>query len=43
MIGSSAGKAYISRIERGERNVSILVLRRIATALDAQVSDLIRF
>lgn len=43
MIGSSMGKAYISRIERGKANVSITVLYRIANALGVKVSDLINF
>lgn len=43
MIGSSMGKAYISRIELGKSNVSIGVLCRIADALDVQVRDLIDF
>ena len=43
MIGSTEGKAYISRIELGKANVSISVLHRIATALDVKVRDLIGF
>lgn len=43
MIGSTGGKAYISRIELGKANVSISVLHRIATALDVKVRDLIDF
>lgn len=43
MIGSTEGKAYISRIELGKANVSISVLHRIATALDVKVRDLIDF
>lgn len=43
MIGSTEGKAYISRIELGKANVSISVLHRIATALDVRVRDLIDF
>ncbi len=43
MIGSSSGKAYISRIERGKKNVSVLVLKRIALALGVEVRDLIDF
>lgn len=43
MIGSSQGKAYISRIELGKCNVSVLVLYRIAKALGVKVSDLIEF
>lgn len=43
MIGSSEGKAYISRIELGKSNISISVLYRIATALGVKVRDLIDF
>lgn len=43
MIGSSKGKAYISRIELGKSNISISVLHRIAMALDVKVRDLIDF
>ena len=43
MIGSTEGKAYISRIELGKANVSISVLHRIAPALDVKVRDLIDF
>lgn len=43
MIGSSSGKAYISKLESGKNNVSILVLERIADALGVEVRDLIDF
>ncbi len=43
MIGSSMGKAYVSRIEQGKCNVSVGVLCRIASALDVKVRDLIDF
>lgn len=43
MIGSTEGKAYISRIELGKANISISVLHRIATALDVKVRDLVDF
>ena len=43
MIGSSKGKSYISRIERGKCNISIGVLYRIAEALGTKVADLIDF
>jgi transcriptional regulator with XRE-family HTH domain len=33
---------YIGDIERGEENVSIDALRRIATALKVRLSDLVR-
>ncbi|HEV2691812.1 MAG TPA: helix-turn-helix transcriptional regulator [Verrucomicrobiae bacterium] len=33
---------YIGDIERGEENVSVDALRRIAVALNVQLSDLVR-
>jgi transcriptional regulator with XRE-family HTH domain len=35
-------QTYLSGVERGRRNPSILVLARIAAALDADLSDLTR-
>ena len=43
MIGSTEGKAYISRIELGKANISMSVLYRIALALDVKARDLIDF
>lgn len=43
MIGSSKGKAYISRIELGKIHISISAIHRIAMALDVEVRDLIGF
>lgn len=43
MIGSSCGKSYVSKIELGKSNVSILILDRIASALGVKVRDLIDF
>jgi len=34
-------RGYISGVERGVRNPSVLVLARIAAALDADVADLL--
>ena len=42
MIGNGS-KQYISAMERGEKNVTIDVLCRVATALGADVRDLIEF
>ena len=39
-IGSSEGKAYVSRIELGKANISVVVLCRIADALEVDVHDL---
>jgi len=38
---SGFDRGYISGVERGVRNPSILVLERIATALGADVADLL--
>lgn len=38
---SGFDRGYISGVERGVRNPSILVLERIANALDADVTDLL--
>lgn len=42
MIGNGS-KQYISAMERGEKSVTIDVLCRVATALGADVRDLIEF
>lgn len=42
-IGSTKGKAYISRIELGKSNISINVLYRITKALGVKARDLIDF
>ena len=34
---------YLGSVERGERNPSLLVLERIAIALEVELSDLFRF
>ncbi|HRJ63576.1 helix-turn-helix domain-containing protein [Brevundimonas sp. UBA2416] len=33
---------YVGGIERGKRNPSLLVMARLAAALDANISDLVR-
>ena len=35
-------QTYLSGVERGKRNASVLVLARIAVALDADIEDLAR-
>lgn len=42
MIGNNT-KQYISALEKGDKNVTIDVLCRIAKALDVSVRDLIDF
>jgi transcriptional regulator with XRE-family HTH domain len=40
---SKLHRTYISDVERGERNISVESLRRIATALDMQVWQLVQY
>jgi transcriptional regulator with XRE-family HTH domain len=35
-------QTYLSGVERGKRNASVLVLQRIAGALDADIADLMK-
>lgn len=35
-------RTYISSIEKGERNVSIVVVERIAKALDVEITELFK-
>ncbi|KQS53847.1 XRE family transcriptional regulator [Brevundimonas sp. Leaf363] len=39
---SNVHQTYLSGVERGRRNPSVMVLARIAAALDADVEDLTR-
>ncbi len=39
---ASVNQTYVSDIERGIRNPSVQVLARIATALEADIEDLVR-
>jgi len=34
-------RTYVGSVERGERNVSLLTLSRLARALDVEVADLV--
>ncbi|UWJ21252.1 Regulatory protein (plasmid) [Bacillus cereus] len=36
-------RTYISEVERGNRNVSLININKIATALDINVSDLFTY
>ena len=39
---SGLDRTYVGSMERGERNVSIINIRKIATALDLNVSELLK-
>ena len=39
---SGIHQTYLSGVERGKRNPSVMVMSRIAAALDADVEDLVR-
>lgn len=38
---SDVHRTYISQVERGETNITVLTLQRIATALDIDIKDLL--
>ena len=40
---SNLDRTYIGSVERGERNISIINLRKIATALKTNPSELLKF
>lgn len=42
-FASDLDRTYIGSVERGERNISIINLRKIATALKINVSELLNF
>jgi transcriptional regulator with XRE-family HTH domain len=42
-FASELDRTYIGSVERGERNISIINLHRIAEALKIPVSDLLNF
>ena len=39
---SGIHQTYLSGVERGKRNPSVMVMSRIAAALDADVEDLVK-
>lgn len=43
-LATKAGvhRTYIGMIERGEKNITILTLLRVTTALDVKLSDLLK-
>lgn len=40
---SGLDRTYIGSVERGERNISLLNIEKIASALDAGITDLLDF
>ncbi len=41
-LGSGLDRSYFGGIERGEHNVAVVNLEKIAIALDVQVADLLK-
>lgn len=41
-VASDIGVKYLSRIERGDTNVTVRLLNRIALALEVETADLLR-
>lgn len=41
-LGSGIDRSYFGGIERGEHNVAVVNLEKIAIALDVQVADLLK-
>ena len=40
---ADVNRNYISDLERGKRNVSLMIIERIAIALEVEVKDLFKF
>lgn len=41
-LKAEVDRSYVGRVERGDNNVAVLTLRRIALALDISLEDLMR-
>jgi Predicted transcriptional regulators len=40
---ADVNRNYLSDLERGQRNVSLMIIERIAMALEVEVKDLFKF
>jgi len=40
---TSLDRTYIGSVERGERNIAVINLQKIATALNISISELLKF